>query len=76
MSAHENEPEETPSGAWQALPIAWIVSESFAPRLTRGQVGARLLIWTGNDTQWVSPLVSAQDGVSWTGSLNFTADSN
>lgn len=76
MNARENQPEEASSGAWQALSIAWIASEGFALPLTRGQVGARLLIWTGNDTQWVSPLVSAQDGVSWTGSLNLTADGN
>jgi hypothetical protein len=75
VNAHEHQPEETGSSAWRAMPISWIATEEFAPRLLRGQVGVRLLIWTGNDTQWATPLLAGgNSGVSWTGSLNFTAD--
>jgi hypothetical protein len=72
---NNDNPEETETGAWREMSIAWLASEIFAPRLVRGPVGPRLLLWNGNDAQWVSPILKSGDTTAyWTGPSNFTAD--
>jgi hypothetical protein len=54
------------NSAWRAMPIDWVASEGFAPQMLRRQVGVKLLLWNGSEAQWVSPVLSGNDGIaSW-----------
>jgi hypothetical protein len=68
-------PAESEGNGWREVPIAWGAIEAFAPSFVRGPVGPRLLLWSGNDAQWVNPLLAGGDTTTyWTSSLNFTTD--
>ena len=75
MSGNNCQPEENEKGAWRAMPIEWLDTESFAPRLALQRISPREILWLGHDTQWATPLIkSGETNAFWAGCFNFTAD--